>query len=83
MRQNDESAERVRLYDFQTRSRTLCGRSGANRQSKASDMAVVKHLAMNLLHNPKDTPSLKVRRKGANLNQDYRGALIRQTLPLT
>ncbi len=46
-------------------------------------MAVVKHLATNLVRNPEDTPSLKVRRKRANLNQDYRGALIRQTLPLT
>jgi hypothetical protein len=46
-------------------------------------MAVVKHLATNLVRNPKDKPSLKVRRKRANLNQDYCGVVTRQTPSLT
>jgi hypothetical protein len=41
-------------------------------------MAVVKHMAMNLVRNPKDKHSLKVRRKLANLNPDYLETLIRQ-----
>ena len=47
------------------------------------NMAVVKHMAMNLVRNPKDKHSLKVRRKLANLNPDYLETLIRQTAPLT
>jgi len=47
------------------------------------NMAVVKHMAMNLVRNPKDKHSLKVRRKLANLNPDYLETLIRQTPPLT
>jgi predicted transposase YbfD/YdcC len=47
------------------------------------NMAVVRHMAMNLVRNPKDRHSLKVRRKLANLNQDYLEALIRQTPALT
>jgi predicted transposase YbfD/YdcC len=43
------------------------------------NMAVVKHMAMNLIRNPKDKHSLKVRRKLANLNHDYLEKLIRQT----
>lgn len=35
------------------------------------NMAVVKHMAINLVRNPKDKHSLKVRRKLANLNFDY------------
>lgn len=35
------------------------------------NMAVVKHMAMNLVRNPKDKHSLKVRRKLANLNPNY------------
>jgi predicted transposase YbfD/YdcC len=46
------------------------------------NMAVVKHMAMNLVRNPKDKHSLKVRRKLANLNSNYLETLIRQT-PLT
>jgi predicted transposase YbfD/YdcC len=46
------------------------------------NMAVVKHMAMNLVRNPKDKHSLKVRRKLANLNPNYLETLIRQT-PLT
>jgi predicted transposase YbfD/YdcC len=42
------------------------------------NMAVVKHMAMNLVRNPKDKHSLKVRRKLANLNPDYLEKLIRQ-----
>src|ERR1700689_3052801 len=34
------------------------------------NMAIVKHMAMNLVRNPKDKHSLKVRRKLANLNPD-------------
>jgi predicted transposase YbfD/YdcC len=47
------------------------------------NMAVVKHMAMNLVRNPKDKHSLKVRRELANLNQEYLETLIRQTTPLT
>jgi predicted transposase YbfD/YdcC len=42
------------------------------------NMAIVKHMAMNLVRNPKDKHSLKNRRKLANLNPDYLEALIRQ-----
>lgn len=47
------------------------------------NMALVKHIAMNLVRNPKDKHSLKVRRKLANLNPDYLEALIRQNHSLT
>jgi predicted transposase YbfD/YdcC len=47
------------------------------------NMAVVKHMAMNLVRNPKDKHSLKVRRKLANLNPDYLQALIQQSGSLT
>ena len=47
------------------------------------NMAVVKHMAMNLVRNPKDKHSLKVRRKLANLNPDYLEKLIRQKPALT
>lgn len=47
------------------------------------NMAVVKHMAMNLVRNPKDKHSLKVRRKLANLNPDYLHTLITQKAPLT
>lgn len=47
------------------------------------NMAVVKHMAMNLVRNPKDKHSLKVRRKLANLNPNYLETLIRQTSALT
>ena len=47
------------------------------------NMAIVKHMAMNLVRNPKDKHSLKVRRKLANLNPDYLEALIRQSATLT
>jgi predicted transposase YbfD/YdcC len=47
------------------------------------NMAVVKHIAMNLVRNPKDKHSLKVRRKLANLNPDYLESLIRQKSALT
>ncbi|MGL5114432.1 MAG: ISAs1 family transposase, partial [Beijerinckiaceae bacterium] len=43
------------------------------------NMAIIKHIAMNLVRNPKDCHSLKNRRKLANLNQDYLAQLIRQT----
>jgi ribosomal protein S15P/S13E len=43
-------------------------------------MAVVKHMAMKLVRNPKDKHS---RRKLANLNPDYLETLIRPTTPLT
>jgi predicted transposase YbfD/YdcC len=45
------------------------------------NMAVVKHMAINLVRNPKDKHSLKVRRKLANLNADYLEKLIRQKNP--
>lgn len=47
------------------------------------NMALVRHIAMNLVRNPKDRHSLKVRRKLANLNPHYLESLIRQKLPLT
>ena len=47
------------------------------------NMAVVKHMAMNLVRNPKDKHSLKNRRKLANLNPNYLETLMRQTTPLT
>jgi predicted transposase YbfD/YdcC len=47
------------------------------------NMAIVKHMAMNLVRNPKDKHSLKVRRKLANLNTECLETLIRQTAPLT
>ena len=47
------------------------------------NMALVRHIAMNLVRNPKDKHSLKVRRKLANLNQDYLETLVRQNSPLT
>jgi len=46
-------------------------------------MAVVKHMAMNLVRNPKDRHSLKVRRKLANLNPDYLESLVKNPSPLT
>jgi predicted transposase YbfD/YdcC len=42
------------------------------------NMAVVRHMAINLVRNPNDKHSLKVRRKLANLNRDYLEKLIRQ-----
>jgi hypothetical protein len=41
-------------------------------------MAVVKHMAMSLLHRAKPTTSLKNRRKRAGWNTRYLEALIRQ-----
>src|ERR1700686_324377 len=64
----------VVFHDDLARLRTLNG---------PQNMAVVKHMAMNLVRNPKDKHSLKVRRKLANLNPDYLETLIRQTAPLT
>ncbi len=46
-------------------------------------MAVIKHMDVNLIRNPKDKHDLKTRRKLANLNSDYLEFLIRQTSPLT
>lgn len=47
------------------------------------NMALVRHIAMNLVRSPKDKHSLKVRRKLANLNPDYLETLIRQNQALT
>ena len=47
--------------------------------SGPQNMAVVRHMAMNLVRAPHDRHSLKVRRKLANLNPDYLEALVRQT----
>ena len=46
-------------------------------------MAVVKHMAMNLVRKPKDRHSLKVHRKLANLDHEYLESLVRQTNALT
>lgn len=47
------------------------------------NMAVVKHMAINLVRHPKDRHSLKVRRKLANLSPDYLETLIRNADALT
>jgi predicted transposase YbfD/YdcC len=47
------------------------------------NMAIVRHMAMNLVRNPKDRHSLKVRRKLANLDPHYLENLIRQKTALT
>jgi predicted transposase YbfD/YdcC len=47
------------------------------------NMAIVKHIAMNLVRNPKDKHSLKVRRKRANLDPNYLETLITQSGALT
>lgn len=47
------------------------------------NMALVKHMAMNLIRKPKDKHSLKVRRKLANLNLEYLETLIRNNDTLT
>lgn len=47
------------------------------------NMAVVKHMAMNLIRHPKDRHSLKNRRKLACLNPDYLESLFRQQPSLT
>jgi predicted transposase YbfD/YdcC len=52
-------------------------------QNEPQNMAVIKHMAINLVRNPKDNHSLKVRRKLANLNPDYLEAIIRQIPALT
>jgi predicted transposase YbfD/YdcC len=51
--------------------------------SGPENMAVVKHMAMNLLRSPKDRHSLKSRRKLACLSTDYLHSLIAQNQPLT
>lgn len=48
-----------------------------------ANMAVIRHMAMNLVRNPKDKHSLKNRRKLANLNPDYLETLLRKPAPLT
>ena len=48
-------------------------RTGAGPQN----MAVVKHIAMNLVRAPSDKHSLKVRRKLPNLNPDYLEKILR------
>ena len=60
----------VVFHDDLARLRTAAG---------PQNMALVKHIAMNLVRNPKDKHSLKVRRKKANLNDDYLQSLITQT----
>lgn len=46
--------------------------------SGPQNMAVLKHIAMNLVRNPSDKHSLKVRRKRANLDPDYLQTLVTQ-----
>lgn len=50
-------------------------RSGAGPQN----MAIVRHMAMNLLRAPKDKHSLKLRRKSAAWDTNYLEALLRQS----
>jgi len=47
------------------------------------NMAIVKHMAMNLIRHPKDRHSLKNRRKLACLNCDYLESLLRNQPALT
>lgn len=47
------------------------------------NMAIIKHMNMNLIRSQTDKHSLKVRRKRANLNPDYLEKLVRQSPPLT
>ena len=47
------------------------------------NMAVIKHMAMNMVRAVNDKHSLKVRRKKANLNPDYLEGLVRQAPMLT
>ena len=47
------------------------------------NMAIVKHMAINMVRNPKDRHSLKVRRKLANLNPAYLETLVRSQGSLT
>ncbi|HSH92526.1 MAG TPA: ISAs1 family transposase [Roseimicrobium sp.] len=47
------------------------------------NMAVVKHIAMNLIRHPNDRHSLKNRRKLACLNSDYLEAILRAPAALT
>ena len=63
----------VVFHDDLTRLRTGSG---------PQNMAVVKHIAMNLVRNPNDKHSLKVRRNRANLDPDYLDTLVTQRQPL-
>jgi len=47
------------------------------------NMAIVRHIAMNIIRSPNDKHSLKVRRKRANLDPDYLENIIRMSGPLT
>ena len=51
--------------------------------NRPQNMAIVKHMAVNLIRHPKDKHSLKNRRKLACLNVDYLESLIRNQPPLT
>ena len=51
--------------------------------SGPQNMAIIKHMAMNLIRHPADRHSLKSRRKLACLNGDYLESLIRNQPPLT
>lgn len=61
----------VVFHDDLSRLRTASG---------PQNMALVKHIAINLVRNPNDKHSLKVRRKKANLNDDYLESLITQAI---
>ena len=47
------------------------------------NMAIVKHMAMNMIRHPKDKHSLKVRKKVAAIDENYMETLVRQTPTLT
>ena len=64
----------VIFHDDLARLRSGCG---------PENMAVVKHMALNLLRAPKDRHSLKSRRKLACLNDDYLHSLVAQKTSLT
>ncbi len=47
------------------------------------NMAIIRHMAMNIIRKPTDKHSLKVRRKRANLDPDYLENIIRSSGTLT
>ncbi|MFO0197557.1 MAG: ISAs1 family transposase, partial [Alphaproteobacteria bacterium] len=47
--------------------------------SGPQNMAIIKHMAMNMIRNADDKHSLKVRRKKAAMNTDYLGSLLLRT----
>ena len=51
---------------------------GSEQDQGPQNMVIVKPIAMNMVRNPTDKHSLKVRRKRANLDPDYLETLVTQ-----